>query len=392
MLSVALINPTTTTSVELAVKEQLKMSTSDSDSEAYGPPLPPSIRSESVKKERADVKPQANEENMDEDAFLPELPPHLIGKRGGSVNQSASSNDQKLSHNLQNQNLKRTGEISCDNPARKTLKQNLEQKPASESDDDESNVYGAALPPHLLNKKREESSQSDRRHVLGPTLPKGYVPPREVPLIDSDRGENSDIEDDVGPTIGPLPSAVEIDENEYRIRQFELRAQRMKDKIVGKNIDNKPLVRESWMTELPEDKPNFCGLGPRQFLRKTPQAKRDCSGWTDTPADKARKAELGIKEEQPVITPEDIASNQRDKELLEKVKEYNSSKRAEPLIDLHKKKIKEKEAKSRSKERRPFSREEDLHVNKFDDAQKSNILKKAQQLNDRFSSGDRKFL
>lgn len=44
------------------------------------------------------------------------------------------------------------------------------------------------------------------------------------------------------------------------------------------------------------------------------------------------------------------------------------------------------------KERRPFSREEDLNVNKFDEAQKSNIMKKARQLNDRFSSGKAKFL
>lgn len=58
--------------------------------------------------------------------------------------------------------------------------------------------------------------------------------------------------------------------------------------------DNKPLVRESWMIELPEDKPNFCGLGPRQFLRKTPQQKGDRSVWTDTPADKERKAQVNL--------------------------------------------------------------------------------------------------
>lgn len=39
------------------------------------------------------------------------------------------------------------------------------------------------------------------------------------------------------------------------------------------------------------------------------------------------------------------------------------------------------------RERKPFSREDDLHVNKFDEAQKSTILKKAKQLNDRFASG-----
>ena len=56
----------------------------------------------------------------------------------------------------------------------------------------------------------------------------------------------------------------------------------------------KPMKRETWMTELPQDKPNFCGLGPRQFLRKTPTEKGDRSCWTDTPADKARKAEVSV--------------------------------------------------------------------------------------------------
>lgn len=44
------------------------------------------------------------------------------------------------------------------------------------------------------------------------------------------------------------------------------------------------------------------------------------------------------------------------------------------------------------KERRPFSREIDLQCNKFDDAQKQSILKKASQLNNRFSQGESRFL
>lgn len=45
-----------------------------------------------------------------------------------------------------------------------------------------------------------------------------------------------------------------------------------------------------------------------------------------------------------------------------------------------------------TKERRPFSRDVDLQVNRFDDAQKKAVLKKAQLLDDRFSSGQSKFL
>lgn len=44
------------------------------------------------------------------------------------------------------------------------------------------------------------------------------------------------------------------------------------------------------------------------------------------------------------------------------------------------------------KERRPFSRDVDLQVNRFDEAQKKSIIKKAQDLNTRFSRGDAKYL
>jgi hypothetical protein len=43
-------------------------------------------------------------------------------------------------------------------------------------------------------------------------------------------------------------------------------------------------------------------------------------------------------------------------------------------------------------ERRPFDRSTDLQANRFDEAQKKTIFKKAALLNDRFSSGQRKFL
>jgi len=43
-------------------------------------------------------------------------------------------------------------------------------------------------------------------------------------------------------------------------------------------------------------------------------------------------------------------------------------------------------------ERKRFSREDDLAVHKFDEAQKKAIFKKAQLLNDRFSKGESKYL
>lgn len=56
-------------------------------------------------------------------------------------------------------------------------------------------------------------------------------------------------------------------------------------------------------------------------------------------------------------------------------------------------KEKEKEKADKPVERRPFDRDADLEVNRFDDAQKQRLLKKSQELNTRFShSKDRMFL
>ena len=74
---------------------------------------------------------------------------------------------------------------------------------------------------------------------------------------------------------------------------------------------------------------------------------------------------------------------------------YQESKRAESLMSMHTKTIKEKAKEKAGKpvERRPFDRDADLQVNRFDDAQKQRLLKKSQELNTRFShSKDRMFL
>lgn len=74
---------------------------------------------------------------------------------------------------------------------------------------------------------------------------------------------------------------------------------------------------------------------------------------------------------------------------------HQNSKRADSLMSLHTKKLKEKEKAGGDApvERRPFDRDTDLQVNKFDEAQKKRLLKKSQELNTRFShSKDRMFL
>lgn len=55
----------------------------------------------------------------------------------------------------------------------------------------------------------------------------------------------------------------------------------------------KPITRESWMTELPPELKDF-GLGPRTFKRRTDAKSGDRSVWTDTPADREKKAKVKV--------------------------------------------------------------------------------------------------
>lgn len=86
-----------------------------------------------------------------------------------------------------------------------------------------------------------------------------------------------------------------------------------------------------------------------------------------------------------------MANLQRDKEMERISNELNQKRGSESLMDRHTKKVK-KEKSKKPEERRPFDRDLDLQVNRFDDAQKAAMLKKAGQLNDRFSRGGQKFL
>lgn len=350
----------------------------DSESDAYVPSLPPNLLKSKMR------------ENSDSDSYGPTLP---LSKHESTKNKREESSDSEedayvpsLPPSMQQHGLKRKEESEANS-------NKLIKKDSEEDSEDSEDMYGAALPPHLMKNKNNDASLPSTKRIKGPTLPPGFVPP-EMPssFTKSEEETDSESDDDQRLIIGPTPSAVPLNAEEYRIQQLELRAKRMKDKLEGKFDESKAVKRETWMLELPEDKPNFCGLEARQFRRKAPQEKGDRSIWTDTPADKERKAKQENEDHQEEVDPEVTTTQKRDEDLTARVDTYNKEKRAKPLIELHKKKLKEKSQKSGPKERKPFSREEDMNVNKFDEAQKSTILKKARQLNDRFSAGGKKFL
>lgn len=300
--------------------------------------------------------------------------------------------------------------------------------------------YGPQLPAHLLSKESSNSNTDDddeHEQSYGPKLPstacRGPDPRRQEfsdsggdnygpklpskpcfgpqkpemstsystigPQIPSSshgaKDESSSEDDDV---IGPmLPKAGGV-VSQTEAKREEAAVQRMQDKLDGMGKVPEP-KRESWMTELPQSKAKNFGLGPRSFSKSTnPKTKQDKS-WTETPEDRARR-EAGISKndneqdhEQDDDVLEYMASLKRDSEMEKASKELNKKRGTESLLDMHSKKLKQKEKEEKKpKERRPFDRDVDLQANRFDEARKKAMIKKASNLDSRFSHGEKKFI
>ncbi|XP_019467697.1 GPALPP motifs-containing protein 1 [Meleagris gallopavo] len=244
----------------------------------------------------------------------------------------------------------------------------------------------------LLGLKKEDDSPE--RPIIGPALPPGFRKSAQDtgsnrssigPSASSQFTETTDSSEEEDNIIGPMP-AKELVESDVT-QEFERRAQRMKEKLTSADSDEpKQVTRESWMTELPPELKSF-GFGPRTFKRRAEDKSGDRSVWTDTPADRERKAKE--REEAKKSTSKDneeIVLSGRDKRLVEQVTSYNESKRSESLMDIHQKKLKSKasEEKNKPQERRPFDREQDLKVIRFDEAQKKALIRKSRDLNSKF--------
>ncbi|XP_071950471.1 GPALPP motifs-containing protein 1-like [Antedon mediterranea] len=224
----------------------------------------------------------------------------------------------------------------------------------------------------------------------GPALPPGFIA-----TTNADSEDSGEDDEDI---IGPMPATgLEVSRSSVA-SDIEARAEAMKNKLTG-NIQEK-VERETWMMELPDYGKNF-GLGPRTFRKKAAPSKQDRSGWTETPADRERrKIEVQNKaasRAHPDSTTKQDAKEKlkeksnRDLEIEDRISSYNSQKRGVSLVDMHQKDLKRKqEEEGKANERRPFNREVDLQVNRFDDAKKKRLIKESAKLNDKFSHGSDK--
>ncbi|OUM59040.1 hypothetical protein PIROE2DRAFT_15555, partial [Piromyces sp. E2] len=224
--------------------------------------------------------------------------------------------------------------------------------PTLNKSEQKSKVIGPSMPPSFNNDDIEHTS-----NIVGPSLP------QNISNIEVEK-EEEESDDDI---IGPLPMApghelTEEEETQRIVKEFEERAERMKRKLEGKDEPEKPkkLVRDEWMTTLPEDNilDRINVLKPRQF-RKNGVTKIDRSGWTDTPADKLRKQKEGIKDKNEKI--EYIQINKNDIEMQKMIDKYNKEHRNESLYDQHAKEyFKNKKYEENDISKLPFDRERDV--------------------------------
>jgi len=159
------------------------------------------------------------------------------------------------------------------------LQRKPEQGDESEEEGEEASI-GPALPPHLQKKKGKADETS-----IGPSLP---------PATQSSTSHHRDDSDDDDDVIGPLPpGAATSAASSNTQRQLDVRAERLRDQAAkaAASGEGQGPKRESWMVELPPEKAQCFGLGPRTFSKGSAKPQRD-SSWTDTPEDRARKAAM----------------------------------------------------------------------------------------------------
>lgn len=303
-------------------------------------------------------------------SYGPQLPPHLRKSASKSDSESEDEDDQSYGPKLPS--------VGCRGPAPKS---------GSDSEDDDS-CYGPKLP---------EVACRGPAPSIGPQIPSGSsgIGPQLPPAIARSNPEaEAEAESSDDEMIGPMPpkAGQSTTEEESIAKSIEARAQKMKDRLEGREAIAEP-KRESWMLELPTNQAKNFGLGPRSFSRSTnPKAKQDKS-WTATPNDGNKAAADGQDPEQDEEVLAYMASLERDSAMEKLSSELNKKRGNESLLDLHTKKLKKKkkDKKEGPEERRPFDRNTDLQVNRFDDAQKKAMLKKAANLDSRFAHGAAKY-
>ncbi|CAD6993059.1 GPALPP motifs-containing protein 1 [Ceratitis capitata] len=299
----------------------------------------------------------------------------------------------------------------------KILKQPMNVQPSKHREicknDD---TFGPALPPHL--RKVENKTE---QVLIGPALPSDLLnathiieteKESEIHQIEEPLG-NNEINDDF--SYGPMPVPMDAEGiTQMSATQIELEQRALELKLAviegGTCKTSDAKVREEWMLELPAVGLKG-GLAALSNMKRTfHQGKErpdfsDRSSWTKTPQDvdkpTASTSKSTTNAESLKRNAELAYERQRDEEQARLAKKHKKDhKRDESLVEMHQKKLRKEQRKKEKElaaagakpERRPFSRDVDLKLNKIDKNQTKQIVDKAKILNSKFASGKTKYL
>ncbi|XP_044018885.1 uncharacterized protein DDB_G0287625 isoform X2 [Aphidius gifuensis] len=300
---------------------------------------------------KLDISKNNNDDDADEDSYGPILPP--------SINEKVP--EKKIIGPCLPECFK------------KQIEENIIKNENDDDDEEEEDTFGPALPPHLASKNCQVLEQE-------------LAVKMDISDSVKDVKNCEDNDDDDDGCIGPLPANHPALQDDLVQQQLEYRARMIKRELaeIDNNVDEKK--REEWMTELPSIQTAHLGLVPRSFRSKPGPDMSDRSSWTDTPVDRAKK-----QREKLLM----IGNGSKDKAPNEpEIMEKPSKRKEKSLMEMHQKKLhkKKKKEEKEAKEaglsiRRPFDRDIDMQVNRFDEARNKTILRKAASLDDRFARG-----
>ncbi|XP_072116920.1 GPALPP motifs-containing protein 1 [Mobula birostris] len=358
---------------------------SEESAPLIGPALPPGYRARGQHPQPDPDHRRRPRAELDDTVAGPALPPGFRSSKSSESSDDDEAHCANEGRKSSAQELRKSDRVVMEE-SNGTSRSRCKQSAASQFEDNSDGFFGPALPPGFPKR-----AQSPDRPLIGPALPPGFsksdketelAVPSTLNMLPPDEGSDEET------LIGPVPSMGTVES--CAAADIERRSNRMKEKLVsGNRGETQKQGRESWMTELPPVLQHI-GLGARTFKKCANGESSDRSIWTDTPADRERKTQEMLEAKvSSGKDPEQACVSERDKRLNMEVALYNKSTRSESLLDMHSRKLKRKaEAeKNRPQERRPFDRDQDLQVHRFDEAQKNALIKKSKELNSRFSHG-----
>jgi len=194
--------------------------------------------------------------------------------------------------------------------------------------------------------------------------------------------------------VGPKITMYAPSEGNDAIREFEERAERMKNKLLkGDEEDQteKKQERGEWML-LPPEWSISTGdpMKSRGFMgREITEDQKNNSLWTETPAEREKRRQEGstqpaTKKKKVERDPNEIRKNE---ELSKFVESYNEKNRPKSLMKIYQENHMKDRVDEEDPTKRGFDREKDLAFKRYDPKRMQEFHSRVTESSSRFSKG-----